>query len=282
MQPLHIEPTYRVLLGDVNTFRILLVGAGGTGSALALALAGLAYHARQKGVQVDLTLVDHDTIQARNVGRQPFGVASALAGDVYKVADLALRLNAAYGLDVSAWPERYEAGLASEWFNHNTGGHSQPHLIIGCLDNHLGRRELARTVAAFHGRLWGLDCGNERFSGQVLIGNMTDISQITLDRLGLCSGLPSPYIQEPDLLEPEGTERPPSCAEMAMMGEQSLMVNRMAAAIAAHLVYNFVLRRQVTQLGVYFNLEPTVMTPILVTGENINRYRTKGQPALTG
>ncbi|MEW5985041.1 MAG: ThiF family adenylyltransferase [Chloroflexota bacterium] len=282
MQSLNIEPTYRVLLGDVSTFRILLVGAGGTGSALALALAGLAYHARQKGVQVDLTLIDHDTIQSRNVGRQQFGVASALAGDVYKVSDLALRLNAAYGLDVSAWPERYEAGLASMWFNHNTGGHSQPHLIIGCVDNHLGRREIARTVEAFHGRLWAMDAGNEQFSGQVLVGNMTNISQITLDHLGLCSGLPSPYIQEPDLLEPEGTERPPSCAEMAMMDEQSLMVNRVAAAIAGQLVYNFVLRRQVTQLGVYFNLEPTVMTPVLVTRENINRYRTKGQPALTG
>ncbi|MCZ7673787.1 MAG: hypothetical protein M5U34_45055 [Chloroflexi bacterium] len=42
MQSLNIEQTYRVLLGDVNRFRIMLVGCGGTGSSLALALAGLA------------------------------------------------------------------------------------------------------------------------------------------------------------------------------------------------------------------------------------------------
>jgi hypothetical protein len=52
---LSIEPTYRVLLGDVDQFRILQVGCGGTGSALALALGGLAYHARQKGIQVELS-----------------------------------------------------------------------------------------------------------------------------------------------------------------------------------------------------------------------------------
>ncbi|MFQ5433771.1 MAG: ThiF family adenylyltransferase, partial [Anaerolineae bacterium] len=92
MDALTIEPTYRVLLGDMSRFRVMLVGAGGTGSSLALALAGLAYHARQKGIQVELTLVDHDKIQEGNVGRQQFGFASALAGDVHKVSDLALRL----------------------------------------------------------------------------------------------------------------------------------------------------------------------------------------------
>ena len=97
-ETLTIDPTYRVLLGDVNRFRVMLVGAGGTGSSLALALAGLMYHARQKGIQVELTLVDDDRIELKNVGRQQFGAASALAGDVHKVSDLALRLNAAYGL----------------------------------------------------------------------------------------------------------------------------------------------------------------------------------------
>lgn len=41
MDGLHIEPTCRVLLGEANRFRIMLVGAGGTGSTLALFLAGL-------------------------------------------------------------------------------------------------------------------------------------------------------------------------------------------------------------------------------------------------
>ena len=100
-----VEPTYRVLLGDVSRFRIMLVGCGGTGSSLALALSGLAYHAGQKGIQVELTLVDHDVVELKNCGRQALSLQAALAGGVPEVADLALRLNAAYGLGIVAWPE---------------------------------------------------------------------------------------------------------------------------------------------------------------------------------
>ena len=95
-----IEPTYRVLLGDVTEFNIMVVGLGGTGSALALALAGLAYHARQKGIGVKLTFVDHDLIEPKNVGRQQFCPAEA-SGGIAKASSLALRLNAAYGLDIA-------------------------------------------------------------------------------------------------------------------------------------------------------------------------------------
>lgn len=275
MQALSIEKTYRVLLGDVNSFRIMLVGCGGTGSSLALALAGLAYHARQKGIQVELTLVDHDTIQAGNVGRQHFGVASAFTGAIHKVSDLSLRLNAAYGLDIVAWPEKYEAHMARDWFNHGTSGYSQAHLIIGCVDGHLGRREIAKTITAFDGRIYALDSGNERHSGQVLIGNLTDVSQIKLDRLGLCTGLPSPYVQEPELLEPDPDEQNQSCAEMALAETQSLMVNRLAATIAAQYVTHMVLHRQIVQMGSLFSLEPTVMTARLITQANINQCEKK-------
>ena len=274
MQALNMEKTYRVLLGDVNSFRIMLVGCGGTGSTLALFLAGLAFHARQKGIQIDLTLVDHDHVDTTNPGRQNFAPVEAVNG-LPKVSSLAARLNAAYGLAISAWPVRYEAGLASDWFDYNAGGQAQAHLIIGCVDSHQGRQEIAKTVEAFHGRIYALDSGNDRWSGQVLMGNLTHLDQIKLDRLGLCTGLPSPYIQEPGLLEPEATEQALSCAEMTLREEQSLMINRLAATIAAQFVTDFVLNRQVAQMGAAFNLDPTVMTPILITRANINQYQKK-------
>ena len=108
---LNMEERYRVVLGDSEAFRILLVGVGGTGSALALALGGLMVHARQKGIHIDLTLVDDDRIEEKNIGRQAFAPASSAHGGVYKCADLALRLNAAYGLNITAWPERYVVGM---------------------------------------------------------------------------------------------------------------------------------------------------------------------------
>jgi PRTRC genetic system ThiF family protein len=271
MTALDIEPAYRVVLGEAGVFRIMLVGVGGTGSTLALFLAGLAYHAREKGIRVELTLVDPDRIDQANVGRQAFAPAEALVGDLPKAISLALRLNCAYGLEVAARPEHYEAEMGTCWFHQDSRGTACQHLIIGCVDTHTGRQEIAKTVAAFHGRVWALDSGNDRSNGQVLIGNTIDVNQIRLDPLRLCSSLPSPYLQEPGLLEPEPEAPTLSCAGMALAGEQSLMVNRLAAAIAAQYVTGFVLQRQVTQMGTYFNLEPTVMTPQLITAKNLRK-----------
>lgn len=199
---------------------------------------------------------------------------AARQGNVPKVADLALRLNAAYGLDMAAWPVAYEAGLAHDWFHQEN---DVVHLIIGCVDNHLGRREVAQTITAFDGRLWAIDCGNEQNSGQVLIGNLPDGQKIRVDKLGLCSGLPSPYIQEPDLLEPDPEVQTQSCAEMgdgtSLAETQSLMVNRMAATLAAQYTATFVLQRQILQLGSYFNLAPPTIRSQLVTEANLNQYK---------
>ena len=272
MDTLTIEPTYRVVLGDVKRFRIMVVGVGGTGSTLALFLAGLAFHAQQKGIQVEITLVDNDIIEAQNVGRQHFAASSALIGNVPKCVDLAARLNAAYGLGLTAWPVKYEAGLARDWFHHGHNGDAQAHLMIGCVDNYLGRQEIAKTVTAFDGRIWALDSGNEQNSGQILIGNLTDTSQIKLDKLGLCSGLPSPYVQEPDLLEPDPQAQNHSCAEMALAETQSLMVNRMAATIAAQYVAAFVLQRQITQMRTAFNLQPLIAHSQSITQTVLRLY----------
>lgn len=287
MDALTMEPTYRVVLGDVNRFRIMVVGAGGTGSTLALFLAGLAFHARQKGIQVELVLVDHDVVEMKNCGRQAVSLQAAQVGGVPKVADLALRLNAAYGLGIEAWPVKYEAGLARDWFHRDTNGSAPARLIIGCVDNHLARQEIARTITAYDGRIWAIDSGNEQHSGQVLIGNLTDVSRIRLDPLGLCTGLPSPYVQEPDLLEPDPAAHTQSCAEMgdgasgdgASLAEtQSLMVNRMAAAIAAQYVATLVLQRQILQMGSSFNLAPPAMTSRLITENTIGQVAQERRP----
>ncbi len=273
MAEMIIEPTYRALLGDVERFRIMLVGAGGTGSALASCLASLAYHAGQKGIQVELTLIDHDMVEMKNCGRQNLALQSAMVGSIPKVADLALRLNAAYGLDIVSWPEKYEAGMAAHWFDAHTRRGSCVHLIIGCVDNYRGRREIAQTVADYNGRVWAIDSGNDLQNGQILIGNMSDLSQVKLDSMGLCNGLPSPYIQEPDLLEPDPVEQNLSCAELTLAEEQSLMVNRMAAVVAGQYVTRFILKKEVRQLGTVFNLDPPAMVSRLVTKANLDKLR---------
>lgn len=249
MQKLNIEPTYRVVLEETDTFHVMLVGVGGNGSALGLALGRLAYHAKTLGKTVHLTFVDPDIVEEKNIGRQHFCPAEIGHN---KAESLALRLNVAFGLGVTAVADSFTWEMTRGWGSDY--GSTQNRLLIGAVDNHLARRELATAVEFHQGRVWCLDMGNEYDSGQILIGNLTHEAP-KFSEMGLCSGFPSPYVQEPDLLEPDPMPTP-SCAERASRGEQSLMVNTMAGAIAVRYCIQFILARRLVAKAINFSLKP--------------------------
>jgi PRTRC genetic system ThiF family protein len=267
MSALTIEPTYRVLLGEPAGFHLVLVGVGGTGANLALILGRLAFHARQRHLPLRLTFVDPDIVAPVNLGRQPFCPAEL---GLNKAVCLAQRLNLAFGLAITAVPQPFQAEMALA--NRQAVERNWRTLLLGCVDNHLARRELARAVARRQGEWWALDCGNAYSSGQVLIGNLADAGRLRLDKLGLCSGLPAPYLQEPALLAPEPDEPAVSCAALAEQGEQSLLVNVQAAAVAGQLVHDFIFQRQVVQMAVAFNLSPFIMRATPITRQTLAPY----------
>ena len=179
--------------GEIN---IYLVGTGGTGSFLAQSLARLAWHARTRGVQVELTFVDPDRVEEKNVGRQLFCPAEI---GQYKAETLAMRFNAAFGLQIRAVPQPV-ATLTRDFPTRR----QDTMLVMGAVDNHLARRDIHRLVA--DGRAWWCDAGNEEVAGRVYMGNLDEVrmayQQPSLDAFGWCRGLPLPNLQDPGLLEP--------------------------------------------------------------------------------
>lgn len=265
---LNLETLYQVLLPPADTFHILLAGVGGTGSWLAVSLGRLMYHAQQKGKQLHLTLVDPDVVTAANCGRQLFCPAEI---GTNKAATLAQRLNQAWGLQITAVSTPYTAPMGQQWARGSN--ERANYLLIGCVDNHLARRELAETTQNQRGRVWAIDCGNARANGQVLIGNLNHPTHLEVNELGLCNGFLSPYLQEPGLLEPDPQPNTLSCADLALREEQSLMVNAQTAAIAAQYVYDFILRRSLHTYASYFTLEPptTVSHKLTVSRIHVNK-----------
>jgi PRTRC genetic system ThiF family protein len=262
--PIDFTPTYRALLGDTEKMELYLVGAGGTGSALADSLARILYHARQKGKVVSLTIIDPDTVQEKNIGRQRFCQAET---GYPKSSSLTLRLNAAFGLDARAVTDPFEPDMVLSGYNSP----KTKKLLIGCVDNERARQELARTVEEGRGNVWWLDAGNAYQSGNIYIGNAARPEQIAVDEaLRLCSGLPSPTVQEPALLMPDPPTPEPtaglSCADLTLREEQSLMVNTMMAAIAANYCYQWVIGGEMTSLATAVTLEPPAMTSRWITG----------------
>lgn len=234
-------------VGRVRHAQIILAGGGGTGSFLALHLARLAYHARQQhGIEVDLTIVDPDTVEERNVGRQNFVPAEI---GRHKAETLAVRYGRAFGLPVRFFNQAIN-------YKHIDDAHQRHdgwlHLLIGAVDSVAARRDLEAIAGGWNSRLWWLDCGNHHADGQVLLGNSFNVLEPRLGPLG-CTALPLPSHQHPELVEP-AEPAGQDCALDALADVQSLMVNQQVAGLAASYVYRLLITNDLDTYATYFDL----------------------------
>jgi PRTRC genetic system ThiF family protein len=246
-----LRPRYRVLLGDVERAEIVLVGCGGTGSFLALHLARLAWHAQAAGLEVALTFVDPDSVEEKNIGRQNF--CPAEVGE-HKAITLARRYSLAFGLPIRSLVGRLEDVRITDPLAHDA-----VRIYCGCVDNATGRRaiaaELSNRWASSWRRTWWLDGGNHRDGGQVHLGNG---QAVEVSPLGFCSALPSPAVQAPDLVEDPAIEVGElaglSCAELAALDAQGLMVNQAIAGWMATYLYRLLITRDLDIMATYIDL----------------------------
>lgn len=248
---MNFSKRYPLYLGTIRTAHIQLVGCGGTGSWLAQHLARLAYEGRQRGVDVQLHFIDFDTVEARNVGRQNF--TPAMVG--HNKAEILARLyGRQYGLPITHHSVRYSA---APYFG-NIGGRQEGELrlIIGAVDTTAGRRE----IQARKDKHWWLDCGNDRYSGQVVLGNAA-VEAPEINPFGFCSALPWPSMVHPELIaldeddgdEADGDGEAVSCVNFAEEDSQSLLVNQQVAHFASVYVQRLLFGR-LDMFATYFDL----------------------------
>lgn len=259
MQTLTIDPAVPFLIPESPTVTIVIVGCGGTGSHIAQAAARLAAHCRDAGgPQILLGLMDADTVEAKNVGRQLFSVADI---GTNKAVALAGRFSAVFGLQVAAFPHM----LGEQRLGH--GGYG---VLIGAVDGAAGRRALRTQQEAWGWDLW-LDCGNHEASGQVVVGSTADDMTGALKLPGLCSRLPSAPLLYPELLRDAPARPRADCAAAMQDNAQSLMVNQMMAAIASQYLYQIVVRRRLTTFQTVVDLDSLAMRSDPITAANLSR-----------
>jgi PRTRC genetic system ThiF family protein len=139
--------------------RVLVVGCGGNGSAIA---AGLPYlhqallaYGHPEGLHV--TLLDPDVISPTNCVRQPFS-QSEIA--LYKSVVLANRLNLFWGLDWQGIPEGLDTKQRLDGLD----------IVIGCVDTRRARGAIAKCSEDWSEIDYWLDLGNNADSGQFILG----------------------------------------------------------------------------------------------------------------
>lgn len=254
----------------INIKDVVIVGLGGTGSQLARSVARIIYDMRRRNIKPpSITFIDPDVIEAKNVGRQMFTPSDV--GE-YKAEVLARRFNYALGMGINWVNEPFDAG----WMRDESQFSSrlQDVIVMGAVDNHLARAEIAKAQA-----VW-IDCGNHYSSGQVVIGNTNEVEPIffpgnMLVEEGSLRLLPNVTTLFPSMLQPDldAQSQPDlSCAELVEAGQQHLLINDMIAGIAAQYLYKLLHRQPITSFMTFVDIESLVMRSVPITEEDLRAY----------
>ncbi|HEX9111896.1 MAG TPA: PRTRC system ThiF family protein [Terriglobales bacterium] len=139
--------------------RVLVVGCGGNGSAIA---AGLPYlhqallaYGHPDGLHV--TLLDADVISPTNCVRQPFSRSEI---GLHKSVVLANGLNLFWGLDWQGVPQQL----------NDTRKLDGVDIVIGCVDTRAARATIAKCAGDWSEVDYWLDLGNNTDTGQFVLG----------------------------------------------------------------------------------------------------------------
>ncbi|CAN5650621.1 hypothetical protein BH18ACI1_BH18ACI1_08470 [soil metagenome] len=282
-----------VLPVDYKSVEFWLVGAGGTGSFMAMNLARLAFELKGLGKAARIVIVDPDRVETGNIPRSNFCFAEV---GLNKAETLAGRVSRAWGIEVGFVKEGFQPALLQskndDWMVQSSNSNKLT-ILVGCVDNHLARLQMHEALK-FYGersydssspRLWWIDGGNGRDTGQVLIGNRLNKKEIceSAQKSPLLSLLPAPSLQHPDLLR-EGekkvrkssnghpqTNDAMTCAERIRLGEQSLNVNQRVAVEMNEMLTALLLTNSLRRFASYFDLESGTSRSLYTTAEKIEQ-----------
>lgn len=249
---------------------IRLVGCGGTGGYVAEQLCRLF-----TGRPAKIVLQDHDRVEPHNLLRQNFYPEDV--GE-FKSKALATRLSRQFQrpMAYSIYPYQethtvlYRGASGTMYSDWSREAHGD--LLVSCVDNAAARAALSLAARPW---TWWVDAGNGETWGQVLIGNI-DLGRNNLDapfdsETGICSALPIPTVQRPDLLENQPEVRPDlDCAAALDLTDQDPTVNNVMAALVLQ-----VLRRLVAGtcpwMALYLDLHAGTVHPVYATPENVSK-----------
>lgn len=270
----------RVLPKEFTKLKIYLIGAGGTGSFAAMNLARLLFEIKRIGKAADLTIIDPDIVESGNIPRSNFCTAEI---GRFKAQTLAERITLAWGLEVAYSNETFSY---EKHIKPNRNGFQELTVIVGCVDNHLARREIHHSLEESNKynsnnapECWWIDGGNGKFSGQVLIGSEVrrEKTENYFSSSTICKKLPAPSVIHPELLEnqeilsPRKNDERMSCAERIMRGEQSLNINQRVAVEIGEMLTELVLTNNLRRFATYFDLESGTSRSSYCTTDSLSK-----------
>lgn len=234
--------------------KILLIGAGGSGSQIATELFQMDSLLRQisnQSVYIDLTIVDGDTVSLFNVGRQGF-----YFGDVnsYKSEVLVSRFNNFGGTQWTAINSYFEIKTVSQVNQFN--------IVITAVDKAQFRLDLGLlfSKSSHSSDLLWLDVGNGKSDGQIIFGHA--FNKIISDGIRL----PNVFDLYADMLKDvdDENEDMPSCSTAAALTKQDFGANRAVAGQATQLIWQLVRYAKISHHGAFVDVANATVNPLKI------------------
>jgi PRTRC genetic system ThiF family protein len=239
------------LMGSTRPLRVLLVGAGGSGSAVLLQLPFLEQALRawgQPGLAV--TVMDQDTVSEVNVVRQPFSHVDIGAN---KAMCLVGRINMFWGFAWKAIPQAFGEGTATV---------PECDLLISCVDTRKARHQIAESFKKLRAPAYHLDLGNNASSGQYVLGQPRDR---TVSARAQETRLPTVFERFPEIADITIAESPlPSCSAVEALDRQEPFINQTLAVSSLAMLARLLRYGQLTYHGGFYNAETGRVAPLKV------------------
>ncbi len=246
--------------------RVLVVGCGGTGSAV---VAGLPYlHqslvARGHPGGLHVTVVDGDTISPANCVRQPFARSEI---GLNKAIVLVNRLNLFWGLNWDAVPAHLRPGTFIS--RSYSGDDLRAHIVMGCVDTRAARAVIRDAVGKSSLVSYMVDVGNNADSGQFIMGEpLNERNRRSRLRLRTAAEL-YPEIVDPSL----DNDGEPSCSAIEALERQEPFVNQVLAHHALALLARLFRYGEISYHGGFINLASGVTSVLKIDPQCWRRTR---------
>jgi PRTRC genetic system ThiF family protein len=253
--------------------RVLVVGCGGTGSAVVGGLPYLhqALVARGHPGGLHVTVMDGDMISPTNCIRQPFSRSEI---GLNKAIVLVNRLNLFWGLKWEAIPIHLKAGTFIS--RSYSGDDLCAHIVIGCVDTRAVRAMIRDAVSKWSTVSYWLDLGNNADSGQFVLGEpLNERNRRARLRLRTVAEL---YPEVCDkALDDDGE---PSCSAIEALERQEPFINSTLAQHSLALLARLFRYGEIDYHGGFINLGTGVMSVLRIDPRywKRNRRLNKGKP----
>lgn len=228
--------------------KVVLVGTGGTGSAVLPRLMQIHHAMKETGHPggLDVIAYDDDIVSQSNIGRQGFYPCDIGQN---KAIVLVNRLNMGWGTSWQAVPKRFSERT---WTDAD--------IVIGCVDTRKARKAI---LAALEGNCVGqqkfyyIDSGNAEDTGQVLLGEVRRYDGKTIRLPNIADLFPEMVDASLDAVDDK-----PSCSVAESLRRQSLAVNMAMAVEVFNLLWTLLSTGTLEYSGKFINLKTGSSTPI--------------------